>query len=253
MEGVGVRLIPALAGNGVSLITALACTQCTIPFCRKREALNRECGYHRQGVHWLVRTGLQNGIPNSLGRALAGGVLFSLRWWVSEEHLFRFFLLLRVVPLPFFPALAGPSFRLAGQGIALTLAKWFSEMHVVSVRGGWPNGMVHLLVVAACSCGLPVFRQSLRCRLFVFRQSLLLWVAQVVVAHRPRGQPMHHSVLPEEGGVEPRVRLSSSKQVVARESRMAKRNPRLARARTGGIAPLPSPPALAGATHNSRP
>ena len=34
---------------------------------------------------------------------------------------------------------------------------------------------------------------------------------------------------------------SSSKQVVARKSRMAKRNPRLARVRTGGIAPLPSP------------
>ena len=52
-----ISAITALAGNGVSLITALACTQCTIPFCRKREALNRECGYHRQGVHWLVRTG----------------------------------------------------------------------------------------------------------------------------------------------------------------------------------------------------
>ena len=67
-----ISVITALAGNGVSLITALAGTQCTIPFCRKREALNRECGCHRKGSRWLVRTGLQNGISNSLGRALAG-------------------------------------------------------------------------------------------------------------------------------------------------------------------------------------
>ena len=47
-------------------------------------------------------------------------------------------------------ALASPSFRLAGQGIVLTLAKWFSEMRVVFVRGGWPNGMVQLLAVSVC-------------------------------------------------------------------------------------------------------
>ena len=117
--------------RGVSLITALVFNQCTIPFCRKREALSREGGCHRQGSRWLVRRGLQNGIPNSPGCALAGGVPFSLRWWVSEEHLFRFFLHLRVAPLPFFPALAVPSFRLAGQGVALTLGKWVSEMRVV--------------------------------------------------------------------------------------------------------------------------
>ena len=89
--------------------------------------------------------------------------------------------------------------------------------------------MVHLLFVSACSCGLPVFRQSQSYR------------NTGVVNHRPCGQPMHHSVLPEKEDVEPRGQSSSSKQVVARESRMAKRNPRLARVRTGGIAPLPSP------------
>ena len=47
-------------------------------------------------------------------------------------------------------ALARRSFRFAGQGIVLTLVKWFSEMRVVSVRGEWPNGMVHLLVVSVC-------------------------------------------------------------------------------------------------------
>ncbi len=35
-----------------------------------------------------------------------------------------------------FPALATPSFRLAGQGFALTLVRWVSEMRVVSGRGG---------------------------------------------------------------------------------------------------------------------
>ena len=52
--------------------------------------------------------------------------------------------------LPLFPALAIPRFRLAGQGVALTLAKWVSEVRVVSVSGGGPNGMVHLLVVSVC-------------------------------------------------------------------------------------------------------
>ncbi len=53
-------------------LIALACNQCTIPFCRKWEALNRKGGYYRQGRRWLVRTGLQNGISVSLGLALAG-------------------------------------------------------------------------------------------------------------------------------------------------------------------------------------
>ena len=44
-------------------------------------------------------------------------------------------------------ALASPSFRLAGQGVALTLGKWVSEMRVVFGSGGWPNGMVHF-----CTC-----------------------------------------------------------------------------------------------------
>ena len=82
-------------------------------------------------------------------------------------------------------------------------------------------------------------------------------VARGVVNHCPRVQPMHHSVLPEEGGVEPRGRLSSSRQSVARAERVAKRNPELARVRTGGWcpffvevvgfgrAPLPFFPALA--------
>ena len=67
-----ISAITALAGNGVSLITALAGNQCTIPFCRKREALCRKGGRYRKGRHWLVRTGLQNGIPE-LARVRAGG------------------------------------------------------------------------------------------------------------------------------------------------------------------------------------
>ncbi len=87
---------------------------------------------------------------------------------------------------------------------------WFSEMYFVSVCGRWPNGMVHLLYVSACSCGLPVFRQSLR------------WRGTGIVNHHPRGQPMHHSVLPEKGGVVSQEQSSSSRQVVPREGQDAK-------------------------------
>ena len=45
---------------------------------------------------------------------------------------------------------------------------------------------------------------------------------------------MHHSVLPEEGGVGSRGRLSSSRHAVDRQDRMAKRNPVPARACAGG-------------------
>ncbi len=62
-----------------------------------------------------------------------------------------------------------------------------------------------------------------------------------VVNPRPCVQPMYHSVLPEMSGGESRGRSSSSRQAVARENRVAKRNPEPARVRTGGIAPLPSP------------
>ena len=48
--------------------------------------------------------------------------------------------------------------------------------------------------------------------------------------HSAGGKPMHHSVLPEEGGVGPRGWSSSSRHVVARQDRMAKRNPVHARA-----------------------
>ena len=78
-------------------------------------------------------------------------------------------------PLPFFPALAGcavavsscsceSQFPFGRSRRRFDVMQWVSAMRVVSVRGGWPNGMVHLLVVAACSCGLPVFRQSLLLR-----------------------------------------------------------------------------------------
>ena len=107
--------------------------------------------------------------------------------------------------------------------------QWDSEMRVVSGSGARPNGMVDLLFVSACSCGLPVFRQSQSYR------------NTGVVNHRPCGQPMHHSVLLEKEGVEPRGQSSSSKQAVVRQDRVAKRNPKLARVRTGGITPLPSP------------
>ncbi len=51
---------------------------------------------------------------------------------------------------------------------------------------------------------------------------------------------MHHSVLPEEGGTEPRGRLSSSRRALAREDRVAKRNPELARAGSDRIVKIPS-------------
>ena len=83
----------------------------------------------RQAVAREDRVAKRN--PELARACTGGGVPFSLRWWVSEEHLFRFFLHLRVALLPFPPALASPSFRLAGQGVALTLGKWVSEMRVV--------------------------------------------------------------------------------------------------------------------------
>ena len=60
----------------VAMLTALAGNPCTIPFCPKRMALDREGNCHRQGTWWLVRTGWQNGIPYTQGRALAGGSYF---------------------------------------------------------------------------------------------------------------------------------------------------------------------------------
>ena len=56
--------------------------------------------------------------------------------------------------------------------------------------------------------------------------------------HSAGGKPMHHSVLPEEGGVGPRGWSSSSRHVVARQDRMAKRNPVPARACAGGRCPF---------------
>ncbi len=56
----------------------------------------------------------------------------------------------QVCRVPFSLALASRRFRLAGRGLAFPLAKWVSEVRVVSVSGGRPNGMVHLLVVSVC-------------------------------------------------------------------------------------------------------
>ena len=55
------------------------------------------------------------------------------------------------------------------------------------------------------------------------------------VYYCPCMQPMHHSVLPEVGGVKPQGRSLSSRQALPRESRIAKRNLRLARVGTGGV------------------
>ncbi|MBR4645535.1 MAG: hypothetical protein IKO75_00270 [Bacteroidales bacterium] len=49
---------------------------------------------------------------------------------------------------------------------------------------------------------------------------------------------MYHSVLPEEDGVGSRGQLSSSRRAVARQDRMAKRNPVPARACAGGMCPF---------------
>ena len=58
-----------------------------------------------------------------------------------------------------------------------------------------------------------------------------------IVNHRPREQPMHHSVLLEEGVVEPQGRSSSSRKAWVRKGRIAKRNLRPARAGRNGIRP----------------
>ena len=55
----------------------------------------------------------------------------------------------------FLPALASLGFRLAVCRLVFSLEKWVSAMRVVSGRGGWPNGMVQLLFVNVCTCGLP--------------------------------------------------------------------------------------------------
>ena len=143
-------------------------------------------------------------------------------------------------PLPISPALAGRRFRLAGQGVALTLCNGFRLCMLFPVwRAAKRNGAF-----------AERFRLSLRVAGFSVITALAGYPyfgnhsaggKRVGVAHHPCVQPMHHSVLPEMSGGVSRRWPSSSKQVVARESRMAKRNPRLARVRTGGIAPLPSP------------
>ena len=66
-----------------------------------------------------------------------------------------------------------------------------------------------------------------------------------IVNHRPRVQPMHHSVLPEKGGVVSQGQSLLSRQALTRQDRTAKRNPRLARAGTGGDAARSLIPVLA--------
>ena len=85
---------------------------------------------------------MQNGISVSPGLALAGMLRV------------RFVLLLRVALFPFQPALASPSFRLAGCRLAFSIWQWVSEVRIVFGLGGRPNGMVHLLVVDVCAGGL---------------------------------------------------------------------------------------------------
>ena len=183
-----------------------------------------------------MRTGLQNGIPNSPGHAL------------GEVSLFRFLLLLRVALFPLFPALASPGCR-------------FSLLSRVP-GSVWPVklSLSRFVVGFGNACCFRLWRVTKRNGAFAGRFCVFLRVAgfsvitalagylyfgnhcscgeRGVVNHRPRVYPMHHSVLPEEGGVESRVRSSSSRRAVAREDRVAKRNPELARARTGGRCPF---------------
>lgn len=47
---------------------------------------------------------------------------------------------------------------MAGQGIALTLVRWLSEMRVVSGRGGWPKR--NPMPARACAGGSQVWEMS---------------------------------------------------------------------------------------------
>ena len=156
----------------------------------------------RQAVAREDRVAKRN--PELARACTGGGVPFSLRWWVSEEHLFRFFLHLRVALLPFPPALASPSFRLAGQGVALTLCSGFRQCVLFPLGEGGQTEW--------CICW-SLLRVLAGCRFFGNHCSCGKWG---IVNHRPRVYPMHHSVLPEEGGVESRGRSSSLRRVLAR-------------------------------------
>ena len=98
----------------LSLITSLACNQCTIPFCRKRMALNRKGG-HKPSKQVLTR---ENRIAKRnlrLARAGTGG-----------DAARSFLPALSRCSRPSPPALASPRFRLAGLRVALTLWRWGS-------------------------------------------------------------------------------------------------------------------------------
>ena len=101
--------------------------------------------------------------------------------------------------------------------------------------------MVHLLFVNDCADGLPRLSLMTTLTVYPFFGNHCVIGKRGIVVHCARVQPMHHSVLPEEGGVVPQGRSLSSRQALTRKDRIAKRNLRLARARTGGTL-LPQPP-----------
>ena len=114
-----------------------------IPFCRKREALNRECRKNRKGRESPAREVVQNGTWNSPGNRPGGRVAFSLWGVLAKETAFSTQrALAKESAFSTQRALASPGFRLASKGIAFTLRLSGSEMGGVFVVGGRPNGMV---------------------------------------------------------------------------------------------------------------
>ena len=72
---------------------------------------------------------------------------------------------------------------------------------VIAPKTEKKEGSVALSIVKVCSCGLSVFRQSLCWRNTGFGKHCAIGIWGIV-NHRLRVQPMHHSVLSEEGSIE---------------------------------------------------
>ncbi len=115
----------------------------TIPFCRKREALNREGRKNRKDRELPARAVTQNGISDSPGNCPCGRAAFSKPRALARERAFpKPSALARESALSKPRALASLGFRLAGEGRAFQLRLSGPEMRGVFDGGGWPNGMV---------------------------------------------------------------------------------------------------------------
>ena len=96
-----------------------------IPFCRKREALNRECRKNHKGRESPAREVVQNGTWNSPGNCPGGRVAFSLWGALAREP-----------ALSTQRALASPGFRLAASGWAVSLMRGYRKCLSFSEKRG---------------------------------------------------------------------------------------------------------------------